>query len=73
MTEIYESNDTWLRVVLIRGEVSYQLPGKATVKNLVPGSYFGSSTSAEHRVACEMGKDCIFYVSTEGKFRFSSK
>ena len=68
-----EGNDTWLRVVLIQGKVTYQLPGTTTVKNLVPGSYFGSSTSAKHRVECEIEEDCIFYVSTEGKFRFSSK
>ena len=68
-----QGNDAWLRVVVIRGQVNYQLPGETPVKNLVPGSYFGATNSSEHRVTCEEGEDCIFYVSTEGKFRFISK
>lgn len=66
-----QGNDTWLRAVLVQGNVTYQVPGDSTEKALTPGSYFGSNTTAELRVACETGEDCIFYVSTEGKYRFS--
>ena len=61
-------NDSWLRAVLISGQATYEKSAGET-KTLDPGSYFGADGSASHAVSCGTGGDCVFYISTEGKFQ----
>lgn len=61
-------NDSWLRVVVIKGQTSHQLTGNPEVKNLLPGSYFGSQGGTAHQISCQAGNECLFYVRTEGKY-----
>jgi len=55
------------RAVVIQGRPNYQLSDKSDAQPLEPGSYFGSEGSSVHRVSCEIKKDCIVYVRTEGR------
>jgi len=62
------SNGSTLRAVVIQGQPSHQLSGESEVKNLEPGSYFGSKGESVHQVSCEAEEECIIYVRAEGKF-----
>ncbi|MEQ8823205.1 MAG: DUF4437 domain-containing protein [Filomicrobium sp.] len=66
---LLHSNDSQLRAVVIHGQVSHQLSGKPGVKELTPGSYFGSKGGIKHQVLCEAATDCVIYVRTEGKYQ----
>lgn len=61
-------NDSWLRAVVIQGQTSHKLSGKTEIKNLEPGSYFGSKGKAAHRISCKSTDECLIYVRTEGRF-----
>ncbi len=61
-----------LRAVVIQGRVYRGSPGKGPGQRLMPGSYFASAGSGEHRIACAAGSTCIVYVRNEGSFRFLS-
>lgn len=59
---------SWLRAVLIQGQASHRLPGESELKNLDPGSYFGSNSGVTHEVECGSQDDCVIYISSEGKY-----
>ncbi len=64
-----QGNGAWLRAVLIAGRASHRLAGSdAPSTDLDPGSYFGSSGGAVHRIACATGDECLLYISTEGRY-----
>jgi len=62
------SDAATFRSVVIQGRAAYRAPGETETTPLAPGSYFGSSAASSHRVSCESGADCIFYVRTEGRY-----
>lgn len=62
------SNGSPLRAVIIQGQPQYQGPSKNEVKNLEPGSYFGSEGATVHQVSSEAGEESIIYIRTDGKF-----
>lgn len=64
-------NDSWLRAVVIQGQTSHQLSGKPDIKNLEPGSYFGSKGKTVHRIACTAKDGCLIYLRTEGRYTVS--
>ena len=61
-----QSDGATLHVVVIQGNPTHEVPGKAERKVLDPGSYFGSEGKAAHRLSCE--GDCLLYVRTKGSF-----
>jgi len=63
-------NGSWLRAVVIQGHISHQLSGESDVRNLEPGSYFGSKGGTVHEVACGAQGECLIYVSSEGRYAF---
>lgn len=69
---VLRGNDAWLRAVVIAGETQHSVGGRAGEKSLGTGSYFGSKGGGAHKLLCETGADCVLYVRTEGKYRFSS-
>lgn len=64
-------NDAWLRAVVIQGQIDHRLSADSDASKLEPGSYFGTSESATHEIACRPKQECLIYVSTEGKYRFA--
>lgn len=64
-------NDSWLRAVVIAGQARHHVEGSTDPVALDPGSYFGSTGAAPHQVACSAGADCVLYVRTEGRYRFT--
>ena len=65
------SHGSTFRAVAIQGRSNYQLSGETDLKNLEPGSYFGSKGEAAHQISCEAGEECIIYVRADGKFDVS--
>ncbi len=63
------SHGSTFRAVVIKGQPQYQLPGKTDVKNLKPGSYFGSKGESVHQISSQAEEECIIYVRSEGKFK----
>ena len=63
------SHGSTFRAVVIKGQPQYQLPGKSDVKNLKPGSYFGSKGESVHQISSQAEEECIIYVRSEGKFK----
>ena len=59
------SHGTTFRAVVIQGRLQYR--GSDT-ETLEPGSYFGSSGEALHRVAAGAGGECVLYVRTNGNY-----
>ncbi len=45
-------NDAWLRGVVIQGQIDHRLSADSNARKLEPGSYFGSTDSATHEIAC---------------------
>lgn len=64
-------NGSWIRAVVILGRASHRLSGESDLRNLDPGSYFGSKDGVAHEIACESQDDCLIYVSTEGRYEFA--
>ncbi|MEL7171774.1 MAG: DUF4437 domain-containing protein [Pseudomonadota bacterium] len=62
-----QGNGAWLRAVLISGQAVHAAGGAEAV--LDPGSYFGSDGDATHQVTCAAEAECVFYVSTEGRYQ----
>ncbi|NNL56281.1 MAG: DUF4437 domain-containing protein [Pseudomonadales bacterium] len=63
-------NDSWMRAVVIQGQINHQLSGKKGEKKFESGSYFGSNENTIHKVTCKAKKECLIYVSAKGKYRF---
>lgn len=63
-------NDTWLRAVLIKGNLTHT--SSAGAKDLGPGSYFAGKSNAEHTLACKQGDECLIYVRTRGRYALAS-
>lgn len=61
-------NGSWLRAVVIRGQIAHRRSGASDVSNLEPGSYFGSKGKAMHKISCEAEGECLVYVRTEGRY-----
>ena len=59
------SRGSTFRAVVVQGQPQYI---GADVKVMDPGSYFGSSGEAVHRIASHAGAESIIYVRTNGKF-----
>lgn len=62
-------NGAGLRAVVIRGQISHQVPGESDVTGLEPGSYFGSTGETVHAISCKSEDACLIYVSSEGKYK----
>ncbi|MEL6768664.1 MAG: DUF4437 domain-containing protein [Pseudomonadota bacterium] len=62
-----QGNGAWLRAVLISGQATHTADSAEAL--LDPGSYFGAEGDATHQVTCAATADCLFYVSTEGRYR----
>lgn len=65
-------NDSWLRAVVIKGNLSHRASGKPKISELEPGSYFGSDHVIGHQISCEVGEDCTLYIRTEGRYAVTS-
>lgn len=68
-----QDNGSQLHAVLIKGSVSYTRNGTEADNPLLPGSYFNSKEGMTHQIACDETADCVFYISTEGRYAFSSR
>jgi len=64
-------NGSWIRAVMILGRASHRLSSESDLKNLDPGSYFGSKGGVAHEIACQAQDNCLIYVSTEGRYEFT--
>lgn len=62
------SNASTLRAVVVQGRTNHQVLDDSEVKNLEPGSYFGSTSKTVHQISCAEGEDCIIYVRSNGNF-----
>lgn len=65
-------NPSWLRAVLIDGEVSHRVEGVTSPAFLQPGSYFGAKGGAVHELTCGADAPCVLYLRTEGRYGFSA-
>lgn len=65
-----EGGDAWLRAVVIAGEARHRSSENGEAARLETGSYFGSRGGATHQVECA-DAPCLFYISTEGAYRFT--
>jgi hypothetical protein len=59
------SHGSTFRGVVIKGQPQYL---GTDVKNLEPGSYFGSKGETVHRISSKAGEESIIYVRTDGKY-----
>ncbi|MEG3639205.1 DUF4437 domain-containing protein [Magnetococcus sp. PR-3] len=66
------SQGSTFRAVIIKGQPQYQLPGKADVTTLEPGSYFSSKGETLHKLSSNDGEESLVYVRTNGQFRITS-
>ena len=63
-------NDSWLRAVVIQGEVARRAAGDSSSQNLAPGSYFGATERSAQEIECVAEAECLVYVSTTGRYDF---
>jgi len=64
----FETNGTVLHSVVIKGELSYQLPNNGETKVLDVGSYFGSTDTAIHTIT-NTNSEVILYIRTNGTIK----
>ena len=64
-----ESDGTVFHSVVIKGELSYQLPKNNETKVLDVGSYFGSTDMAIHNISNSAENETVIYIRTNGKVR----
>jgi len=63
-----KSDGSTFRAVVIKGQPQFQMPGKADIKALEPGSYFSSKGKSVHQISSKAGEESIIYVRTDGKY-----
>lgn len=65
--------EDWLRAVVISGALDHQpdKDGQSSESSLGAGSFFGSTESAGHEIACISQIECILYVSTTGRYQLT--
>ncbi len=67
------SNDSaQLRAVLVKGEATLAESGSEPAQALLPGSYVGAGRDVARQLSCDTASDCVFYVSTEGRYTFEA-
>ncbi len=64
-------NGSWLRAVVIQGQIGHRLADSSEATALEPGSYFGSHGKAVHHIACEAEDACLLYVRTDGRYEIT--
>lgn len=57
-----------LRAVIIQGRTDHRGQDKTQSTSLAPGSYFGSTGNAAHRISCTATRGCILYIRAVGPF-----
>lgn len=68
-----DSTGDWLKAVLIKGTITHERPESESQTHLAPGSYFGAPSGISHTLACDEASECLLYISSQGKFVFSSR
>ena len=58
-----------MRVVIIKGAMTYTEPSDNTVKTLKPSEYFGLSRSQLRRIHCQSEQGCLAYIRADGTYR----
>ena len=61
------SKNAFMRTIVIQGRLNHNHPG-ASVKNLEPGSYFGSEKEVMNQISCTEDSECILYIHTDGRY-----
>lgn len=61
-------SDSWLRAIVIQGQIGHQRPGGSDMNRLEPGSYCGSRGETVHAISCEAG-ECIIRIRTEAGYQ----
>ncbi len=55
-----------LKLVVISGKAGLN----SSTKTLPSGSYFGFKGQSKHGISCESKGDCLFYINSEGTYKF---
>ena len=63
-----ETDGQILHSVVIQGELNYTLPQNQEVKTLDPGSYFGATDKAIHRIS-SVNQEVVLYIKTNGSIK----
>ncbi len=71
-TSEMRSNGATLRAVVIQGQLAHALSGENGVRNLEPGSYFGTEGASVHQLSCASQTDCVVYVRARGTYVVAS-
>lgn len=66
--ELLTSGDIF-HAIIVSGELNYELPQTKETKSLDPGSYFGSTGKAIHRLTSKPETSSIVYFRTNGAFK----
>ncbi|WP_035086687.1 DUF4437 domain-containing protein [Aquimarina latercula] len=64
-----KTNGTIVHAVIINGLLNYTLPQTNEIKGLDPGSYFGSTDYAIHKVSNDTNNEVVLYVRTNGNIQ----
>lgn len=67
-----QGNEAWLRAVVIKGNMDHRIPTESNVRNLGPGSYFGSQGGTSQQISCTSDVECLVYVRTMGRYKVNA-
>ena len=70
---VLQTSESIFRAVAIQGQYKYGSSSGVKIETMTQGSYFSSTEKASHRIACEGGESCIFYVRALGKYKVISR